>query len=93
MRVLTTEGTETAGRDGVDHYEHEAADIELKDYAQELAFLPDLSETSITKLYYTATNVQNPELSPERPEGLVEVLKNHEGIMISSGNALPPSAY
>ncbi|KAE9163081.1 hypothetical protein PF005_g30591 [Phytophthora fragariae] len=76
-----------------DQFEHAAQDIELEDYAHELAFLPDLSEAAVTNLDYTAPNVKNPELSEERQRKLIAVLKQHEIIMIASGNALPPPAY
>ncbi|GMF51326.1 unnamed protein product [Phytophthora fragariaefolia] len=46
-----------------------------------------------TKLDYTANNVRNPELSAEQQASLIAVLKNHDKIMIASGNALPPPAY
>ncbi|GMF22521.1 unnamed protein product [Phytophthora fragariaefolia] len=74
-------------------YEHVAAEFELEDYAKELAFLPDSTEPAETKLDYTANNVRNPELSAEQQASLIAVLKNHDNIMIASGNALPPPAY
>ncbi|POM74829.1 Eukaryotic/viral aspartic protease, partial [Phytophthora palmivora] len=70
-----------------------ANDIELTDYAQELAFLPDLTEITVTALDYTGPNVQNKDLDEGQQQILVDVLKRHERIMISSGNALPPPAY
>ncbi|POM64293.1 Hypothetical protein PHPALM_20200 [Phytophthora palmivora] len=73
--------------------EHLVNDIELTDYAQELAFLPDLTEITITALDYTGPNVQNKDLDVGQQQQLVDVLKRHEKIMISSGNALPPPAY
>ncbi|OWY93296.1 hypothetical protein PHMEG_00037360, partial [Phytophthora megakarya] len=66
---------------------------ELADYAHELAFLPDLTEPSSTVLDYTGPNVVNENLSEDEQRKLVEVLQRHEGIMIASGNALPPPAY
>ncbi|KAJ8574572.1 hypothetical protein ON010_g4642 [Phytophthora cinnamomi] len=69
MRVLVTEGT--ADRDD-ETTEHPAAAIELEDYAHELAFLPDLSETVPTTLDYSAANVTNPELSEDQQENLIE---------------------
>ncbi|GMF27855.1 unnamed protein product [Phytophthora fragariaefolia] len=90
VRVLTTEGTERG--DG-NSYEHDAAEFELEYYAKELAFLPDLTEPAETKLDYTANNVRNPEMSTEQQASLIAVLKNHDKIMIASGNALPPPAY
>ncbi|KAE8984698.1 hypothetical protein PR002_g22868 [Phytophthora rubi] len=70
--------------------EHPANTINLEDYAHELAFLPDLIEALATDLDYSATNVRHPELSLDLQEKAVRVLKQHEKIMISSGNALPP---
>ncbi|GMF52069.1 unnamed protein product [Phytophthora fragariaefolia] len=90
VRVLTTEGTDRGDNNSC---EHVAADFELEDYARELAFLPDLTEPAETKLDYTANNVRNPELSAEQQASLIAVLKNHDKIMIASGNALPPPAY
>ncbi|OWY91351.1 hypothetical protein PHMEG_00040103 [Phytophthora megakarya] len=61
------------------------------DYA--LAFLPDLTEPSVTELDYTAPNVKNPSFRGDQQRRLDEVLKRHEAIMISSANASPPPAY
>ncbi|OWZ15177.1 hypothetical protein PHMEG_00011228 [Phytophthora megakarya] len=66
--------------------------ISLEDYAQELAFLPNLTEPSVTELDYTAPNVKNPSFVGDQQRRLDEVLKKHT-IMISSGNALPPPVY
>ncbi|GMF20217.1 unnamed protein product [Phytophthora fragariaefolia] len=73
--------------------EHVVAEFELEDYAKELAFLPDLTEPAESKLDYSPKNVQNPELSTEQQVRLDAVLNNHDKIIISSGNALPPRAY
>ncbi|GMF14401.1 unnamed protein product [Phytophthora fragariaefolia] len=62
-------------------------------YARELAFLPDLTEAASTTLDYTRPHVRHPSLSVEQHDRVVKVLKSHERIMISSGNALPPPAY
>ncbi|OWZ14262.1 LOW QUALITY PROTEIN: hypothetical protein PHMEG_00012286 [Phytophthora megakarya] len=58
-----------------------------------LAFLPDLTEPSLSVLDYTGPNVVNESLSGDKQQNLVDVLKRHEKIMIASGNALPPPAY
>ncbi|OWZ06825.1 LOW QUALITY PROTEIN: hypothetical protein PHMEG_00020870 [Phytophthora megakarya] len=79
--------------DDDDYVIHEANYILLEDYAHELAFLPDLTESSITTLDYDSPNVKNPELSGSQQQQLIDVLKKHESIMISSSNALPPPAY
>ncbi|POM69076.1 Hypothetical protein PHPALM_14681 [Phytophthora palmivora] len=42
---------------------------------------------------YTGPNVQNKDLDVGQQQKLVDVLKCHENIMISSGNALSPPAY
>ncbi|KAE9316802.1 hypothetical protein PF008_g18912 [Phytophthora fragariae] len=73
--------------------DHTANTINLEDYAHELAFLPDLTEALATELNYSATNVRHPELSLDPQEKVVRVVKEHEKIMISSGNTLPPPAY
>ncbi|KAI9981079.1 hypothetical protein PInf_010488 [Phytophthora infestans] len=92
-RVLTTEGNEATEDTRYDFYEHPANNIGLDDYAKELAFLSDLTEEINTTIDYTAPNVADPEMSTERRERLVATLKNHEHILIASGNALPPPAY
>ncbi|EGZ16371.1 hypothetical protein PHYSODRAFT_334561, partial [Phytophthora sojae] len=56
LRVLSTEGTETANDDAADSFEHLAAGIGLEDYAHGLAFPPDLSEAATTTLDYDADN-------------------------------------
>ncbi|GMF42340.1 unnamed protein product [Phytophthora fragariaefolia] len=63
------------------------------DYARELAFLPDLTEAASTTLDHTEPHDRHPFLSVEQQDRVVKVLKSHEQIMISSGNALPPPAY
>ncbi|OWZ10020.1 hypothetical protein PHMEG_00017197 [Phytophthora megakarya] len=57
MHVLSTEGNDDPADD--DYAVHEANYISLEDYAQEWAFLPDLTEPSVTELDYTAPNVKN----------------------------------
>ncbi|OWY94237.1 hypothetical protein PHMEG_00036091 [Phytophthora megakarya] len=60
MHVLSTDGN---GNPADDAYAvHEANYITLEDFAQELAFLPDLTEPSVTELDYTAPNVKNSRL-------------------------------
>ncbi|KAG6621882.1 reverse transcriptase [Phytophthora cinnamomi] len=73
--------------------EHSAVDLALEDYAHELAFLPDLAEVVPTQLDYSASNVTCEAHSAEQSKRLVDVLKAHEHIMISSGNALRPPSY
>ncbi|KAI9984230.1 hypothetical protein PInf_005541 [Phytophthora infestans] len=92
-RVLTTERNEATENAKNDFYEHPANNIGLEDYAKELAFLPDLTEEINTTIDYNAPNVADPQLSTDRRECLVATLKNHEHILIASGNALPPPAY
>ncbi|OWY98787.1 hypothetical protein PHMEG_00030360 [Phytophthora megakarya] len=69
MRVLSTEGRNEPSDD--DYDEHEANYISLEDYAQELAFLPDLTEPSVTVLDYEGSNVKNPALTDEQQQRLV----------------------
>ncbi|KAE9172150.1 hypothetical protein PF002_g29640 [Phytophthora fragariae] len=76
-----------------DTAEHLPNEIELTDYAHELAFLPDLTEQSSTTLDYSGPNVQNIDLQTDQQAKLVAVLQKQEEIMIASGNALPPPAY
>ncbi|GMF20041.1 unnamed protein product [Phytophthora fragariaefolia] len=80
-------------RDAPNAAEHPGNAIEFEDYARELAFLPDLTEAASTTLDYTGSHVRHPSLSVEQQDRVVKVLKSHERIMISSGNALPPPAY
>ncbi|OWZ12718.1 hypothetical protein PHMEG_00014082 [Phytophthora megakarya] len=91
MHVLSTEGNDDPADD--DYAVHEANYISLEDYANELAFLPDLTEPSVPELDYTAPKVKNPSFRGDQQRRLDEVLKRHEAIMISSGNASPPPAY
>ncbi|KAE8898590.1 hypothetical protein PF002_g23892 [Phytophthora fragariae] len=93
LRVLNIDGNEDSAGAIEGSFEHQSHGIELEDYAQELAFLPDLTEVSVTVLDYSAPNVLNKDLEKLQQAGLIRVLKKHERIMISSGNALPPPAY
>ncbi|OWZ24112.1 LOW QUALITY PROTEIN: hypothetical protein PHMEG_000912 [Phytophthora megakarya] len=86
--VLITEGNDEKDDETSNPCIHEGADIDLTDYAQELAFLPDLSENSPTVLDYSDPNVTNSKLTEQDETKLIEVLKTHEKIMIASGNAL-----
>ncbi|GMF50532.1 unnamed protein product [Phytophthora fragariaefolia] len=70
-----------------------ANEIDLEDYAHELAFLPDLTDSAYTGLDYSGSNVVCSAHTPSQREKLVKALKAQEGIMIASGNALPPPAY
>ncbi|OWZ05804.1 hypothetical protein PHMEG_00022034 [Phytophthora megakarya] len=72
--------------------EHFLNEMELTDYAYELAFLRDLTEPDVTNLASSST-VRNPALTEDQLVRLVEVLTKHENIIIASGNALPPPAY
>ncbi|OWY94639.1 hypothetical protein PHMEG_00035577 [Phytophthora megakarya] len=51
--------------DDDDWYEHIPNEMELADYAHELAFLPGLTEPSSTVLDYTRPNVMNKSLSED----------------------------
>ncbi|KAE8880543.1 hypothetical protein PF002_g17178 [Phytophthora fragariae] len=61
-----------------DTAEHLPNEIELTDYAHELAFLPDLTEPSSTALDYSGPNVQNTDLQTDQQAKLVAVLQQHE---------------
>uniref|UniRef100_H3H680 Integrase catalytic domain-containing protein n=1 Tax=Phytophthora ramorum TaxID=164328 RepID=H3H680_PHYRM len=93
MHEITTGSGSGGENTDNDTSEHLANEIELTDYAHELAFLPDLTEASETVLDYSGPNVLNPSATARQQEGVVAVLKRHEKIMIASGNALPPPAY
>ncbi|OWZ09744.1 hypothetical protein PHMEG_00017504 [Phytophthora megakarya] len=82
------EGEIASGNRGDDEdlYEHIQNEMELADYANELAALVDSTG-------HTGSNVTTESLSGEEQRKVVNVLKRHEGIMIASGNALPPPAY
>ncbi|KAG6622501.1 uncharacterized protein IUM83_05308 [Phytophthora cinnamomi] len=80
--LATEEGADDGG--GQPSSEHMPNEINLEDYAHELAILPDLTETSVTDLDYSAPNVRLPGVSAKRQDRVVEVLKKHEKIMISS---------
>ncbi|OWZ01381.1 LOW QUALITY PROTEIN: hypothetical protein PHMEG_00027242 [Phytophthora megakarya] len=82
MHFLSTEGRNEPSDD--DYDEHEANYISLEDYG---------TSPSVTVLAYEGTNVNNPALTDEQQQRLVEMLKSHESIMISSDNALSPPAY
>ncbi|KAE8962634.1 hypothetical protein PF011_g29311 [Phytophthora fragariae] len=73
--------------------ESSANEIDLADYAHELAFLPDLTDSALTVLDYASKNVVCTAHTESQRSKLVEMLKKQEGIMIASGNALPPPAY
>ncbi|OWZ04091.1 hypothetical protein PHMEG_00024070 [Phytophthora megakarya] len=87
VKAITTKGYESSEDDVI--YVHEPADVELTDYAQELAFLPDFSDHSPTELVFSAANVLNSTLSVDDRAKLVNVLKTHRNIMIASGNVMP----
>ncbi|OWZ09489.1 LOW QUALITY PROTEIN: hypothetical protein PHMEG_00017804 [Phytophthora megakarya] len=93
MQEIEAEIATGARGDDEDLYEHIPNEMELADYAHELAFLPDLTEPSSSVLDYTGPNVANGSLSDDQQQELVAVLKRHEKIMIASKNALPPHAY
>ncbi|OWZ19632.1 hypothetical protein PHMEG_0006084 [Phytophthora megakarya] len=91
MPVLPTEGNDDPADD--DYAVHVANYISLEDYGQELAFLPDLTELSVTELDYIAPNVKDSSFVGDQQRRLDDVLKKHEAIMVLSGNTLPPAAY
>ncbi|OWZ18443.1 hypothetical protein PHMEG_0007454 [Phytophthora megakarya] len=90
MREITDEVKTGRYDETTEHFPNE---MELTDYAHELAFLPDLTEPVLTSLDYSSPNVQNSALSENQSAKFVEVLKKHEKIMIASGNALSSPAY
>ncbi|GMF17649.1 unnamed protein product [Phytophthora fragariaefolia] len=86
-RIVDNSATDPA------EFECSANEIDLEDYTHELAFLPDLTDSASTVLDYGGSNVVYSAHTPSQREKLVKVLKVQEGIMIASGNALPPPAY
>ncbi|GMF49061.1 unnamed protein product [Phytophthora fragariaefolia] len=80
-------------RDAPNASEHPGNAIEFEDYVRELAFLPDVTEAASTTLDHTGPHVRHPSLNVGKQDRVVKVLKSHDRIMISSGNALPPPAY
>ncbi|KAE9020940.1 hypothetical protein PR001_g13478 [Phytophthora rubi] len=84
------EGNATRRRSG---WEHTPTRIQLDDFAHELAFLPDLTTAELTVLDYEGDNVRSSTHLTEQYNKLVNVLRRHAKIMISSGNTLPPPAY
>ena len=75
------------------YFKHVAIGISLVDYAQELSFLPDLAKLISNKLDYSGENVICSAHTETHRAQLVGLLQKHEGIVISSRNALPPLAY
>ncbi|KAG6955181.1 hypothetical protein JG688_00011994, partial [Phytophthora aleatoria] len=76
----------------LDQFEHEGTDFDFADYAHELAFLSVLAAVVPTEHDYDASNIKSSCHTPEHSARLVEVLRTH-GLIILSGNALPPAAY
>ncbi|GMF52854.1 unnamed protein product [Phytophthora fragariaefolia] len=95
MAMCEAESITVADNSATDQAEFEcsANEIDLEDYAHELAFLPDLTDSASTVLDYGGSNVVCSVHTPSQREKLVKALKAQEGIMIASGNALPPPAY
>ncbi|OWZ14209.1 hypothetical protein PHMEG_00012341 [Phytophthora megakarya] len=84
MHVLSTEGNDDPADD--DYAVHEAHYISF-------GILPDFTEPSVHELDYTASNVKDSSFVGNQQRRLDDVLKKHEAIMISRGNALSPPAY
>ncbi|KAE8972505.1 hypothetical protein PF011_g25610 [Phytophthora fragariae] len=71
LRVLNMEGNKDSAGANEGSFEHQAHGVELEDYAQELAFLPDLTEVSVTVLDYSAPNILNKGLERLQQSGLI----------------------
>ncbi|KAE9354000.1 hypothetical protein PR003_g3595 [Phytophthora rubi] len=93
MAGATLDGSADTEWGTTDTAEHLPNEIDLTNYAHELAFLTDLTEPSTTTLDYSGPNIQNGDLLADQQVKIVTVLRKHEEIMIASGNALPPPAY
>ncbi|OWZ10414.1 hypothetical protein PHMEG_00016732 [Phytophthora megakarya] len=78
IRVLTIEGNDEENDETSDTYIQKGADVELTGYAQELPFLPDLSENSPTVLDYSPPNVTNSKLTEQEQTNLIEMWKTHK---------------
>ncbi|KAE8958196.1 hypothetical protein PR001_g31119, partial [Phytophthora rubi] len=87
ITMISATGEEAA------EFESSVNEIDLADYAHELAFLPELTDSALTVLDYASKNVVCTAHTESQRSKLVEMLKKQEGIMIASGNALPPPAY
>ncbi|OWZ02897.1 hypothetical protein PHMEG_00025467 [Phytophthora megakarya] len=74
MHLLSTEANDDPAGD--DYAVHEANYISLEDYAEELAFLPDLTEPSVTELDYTSPNVRNSSLVGDQHDDSTAYLKS-----------------
>ncbi|OWZ06880.1 hypothetical protein PHMEG_00020805, partial [Phytophthora megakarya] len=79
MYVLSTEDNDDPADD--DYAVHEGNYISLEGYAQELAFLPDLTKPSVTELDYTAPNVKNPSFAGDQQRRLDEMVNAVTAIM------------
>ncbi|KAE9310885.1 hypothetical protein PF008_g20344 [Phytophthora fragariae] len=75
MAGSSPETVDDADWDTNDTAEHLPNEIELTDYAHELAFLPDLTEPSSTTLDYSGPNIQNTDLQTDQQAKLVAVLQ------------------
>ncbi|GMF46373.1 unnamed protein product [Phytophthora lilii] len=90
LRYIASANALISSEEASNEFDHEGPEVPFEDYAHELAFLPDLTMPASTTLDYDGDNVKNPALDPIAQLKLVETLRKHEKIMISSGNALPP---
>ncbi|EGZ05638.1 hypothetical protein PHYSODRAFT_342423 [Phytophthora sojae] len=69
--------------EGSAEFEHQATNLELDDYARELAFLPDVTEAKSTQLDYEATNGQS--LAHTRPQSTrLYAISTYKGICRSA---------
>ena len=59
------------------YFDHIASDISLVDYAQELAFLPNLTELAPNKMDYTGYNMIHTEHTEAQRALLVILLQKH----------------
>ncbi|KAI9998238.1 hypothetical protein PInf_002583 [Phytophthora infestans] len=81
QHYLAIAATEDEQEDDVDDsktdiFERSGTDLELTDYAHELAFLPDLTEVEPTELDYGAPNVKSSSHTPAQSARLVAELQN-----------------
>ncbi|KAI9982111.1 hypothetical protein PInf_007999 [Phytophthora infestans] len=93
LRATEDEQGGDADDSKIDIFERSGTDLDLTDYAHDLAFLPDLTEVEPSEHDYGAPDVKSSSHTPAQSARLVAKLQKHEDLMILSGSALPPPAY
>ena len=73
-------------------FEHEAAELYYEDFADELAMLPEFTVLTPPKVNIEEADFCEAECTDEQRDFVKQILKATQSILISSGNALPPTA-